>query len=136
MLCIQLLGHRVHGLSDIKQFCNYLTPTGCLTIQSYSRVYYPELPSDSTDLVTQLCLTLCDPIDYSPPGSSVHKDFQARILEWVAIPFSRGSSQSRHRTWIALQADFLQSEPLGKLHGNPLLILAWRILWTGETGRL
>ena len=40
-------------------------------------------------------LTLCDPIDYSPPGASVHRILQARILEWVAIPFSRGSSQPR-----------------------------------------
>ena len=43
-------------------------------------------------LVTQLCSTLCDPTDYRPSGSSVHGIFQARILEWVAIPFSRGSS--------------------------------------------
>ena len=41
-------------------------------------------------LVTQLCLTLCDPMDCSPTGSSVHRILQARILEWVAIPFSRG----------------------------------------------
>ena len=39
--------------------------------------------------VTQSCLTLCDPMDCSPPGSSVHGIFQARILEWVAISFSR-----------------------------------------------
>ena len=39
-------------------------------------------------LVTQLCLTLCDPMDCSPPGSSVHGIFQARIMEWVAISFS------------------------------------------------
>ena len=44
-------------------------------------------------LVAQLCLTLCNPIDYSPPGSSVHGMLQARILEWVAMPSSRGSSQ-------------------------------------------
>ena len=43
-------------------------------------------------LVTQSCLTLCDPMDYSLPGSSAHGILQARILEWVAIPFSRGSS--------------------------------------------
>ena len=43
----------------------------------------------------QLCLTLCDPINCSWPGSSVHGILQARILEWVAIPFSRGSSWSR-----------------------------------------
>ena len=38
----------------------------------------------------QLCLTLCDPIDNSPPGSSIHGILQARVLEWVAIAFSRG----------------------------------------------
>ena len=40
----------------------------------------------------QLCPTLCDPVDCSLPGSSVHRIFQARILEWVAISFSRGAS--------------------------------------------
>ena len=49
-------------------------------------------------LVTQLCLTLCDPMDCSPPGSSVRGILQAKILEWVAISFSRGSSQARDRT--------------------------------------
>ena len=43
-------------------------------------------------LVTQWTPTLCDPTNYSPPGSSVHGILQARILEWVAIPFSRGYS--------------------------------------------
>ena len=42
--------------------------------------------------------TLCDPMDYSLPGSSVHGILQARILGWVAVPFSRGSSQPRNRT--------------------------------------
>ena len=49
-------------------------------------------------LVAQSCLTLWDPMDCSPPGSSVHgilEFFQARILEWAAIPFSRESSQPR-----------------------------------------
>ena len=46
-------------------------------------------------LVAQSCLTLCDPVDCSPPGSSVHGILQARILGWVAISFSRGSSQPR-----------------------------------------
>ena len=52
-------------------------------------------------LVTQLCLTLCDSMDYSLPGSSVHRILQARILEWVAIPFSRESSQPRDRTQVS-----------------------------------
>ena len=42
-------------------------------------------------LVPQLCLTLCDPMECQLPGSSVHRIFQARMLEWVAIPFSRSS---------------------------------------------
>ena len=49
-------------------------------------------------LVAQSCSTLCDPMDCSLPGSSVHEILQARILEWVAIPFSRGSSQPRDQT--------------------------------------
>ena len=51
--------------------------------------------TESESEVAQSCLTLCDPMDCSPPGSSVHGFLQARILEWVAISFSRGSSQPR-----------------------------------------
>ena len=46
-------------------------------------------------LVAQSCLILCNPMDCNLPGSSVHGILQARILEWVMIPFSRGSSQPR-----------------------------------------
>ena len=52
-------------------------------------------------LVTQSCLTLCDPMDCSPPGFSVHGILQARMLEWVAMPSSRGSSQPRDRTQVS-----------------------------------
>ena len=51
--------------------------------------------------VAQSCPSLCDPMDRSPPGSSVHGILQARILEWVAIPFSRGSSQPRDLTHVS-----------------------------------
>ena len=51
--------------------------------------------------VTQSCLTLCDPMRCSPPGSSIHGIFQARVLEWVAISFSRGSSWFGDRTWVS-----------------------------------
>ena len=47
------------------------------------------------------CLTLCNCMDCSPPGFSVHGTLQARILEWGAIPFSRGSSQPRYWIWIS-----------------------------------
>ena len=49
----------------------------------------------------QSCPTLCDPIDCSPPGSSVHGILQARILEWVAISFSRGFSRPRDRICVS-----------------------------------
>ena len=62
-------------------------------------------------LVTQSCPTVCNSMDCIPPGSSVHGILQARILEWVAIPFSRGSTQPRS---LALQADPLPFEPWGK----------------------
>ena len=42
-------------------------------------------------LVAQLCPTFCNPLDYSPPDSSVHEILQVRILEWVAVSYSRGS---------------------------------------------
>ena len=45
--------------------------------------------------------TLANPMDFSPPSSSIHGISQARILEWVAISFSRGSSQPRDRTWVS-----------------------------------
>ena len=63
----------------------------------------------------QLCTTLCDVMDCSPPGSSLYGIFQAMILEWVAISFSRGSSWPRDQTHIACIAGrFFTTEPLGK----------------------
>ena len=52
-------------------------------------------------LVAQSCPTLCDPMNYSPSGSSVHRILQARTLEWVAMLSSRGSSQPRDRTQVS-----------------------------------
>ena len=57
----------------------------------------PDLESE----VAQSYLTLCDPMDCSLPGSTIHGIFQARILEWVAIPFSRRSSQPRDWTQVS-----------------------------------
>ena len=66
--------------------------------------------------VAQSSLTLCDPVDCSPWGFSVHGISQARILEQVAISFSRGSSQPRDRTCISCLAGwFFITEPPGKL---------------------
>ena len=55
--------------------------------------------------VAQSCQTLRDPMDCSLPGSSVHGIFQAIVLEWIAISFSRGSSQPRDRTQVSRSVD-------------------------------
>ena len=69
--------------------------------------------------IIQSCLTLCNPLDYSPTGSSVHGILQARILEWVAIPFSRGSSWPRDRTHVSsIACGFFTTEPPGKPQRN------------------
>ena len=57
-----------------------------------------------TETFAQSCPTLCDPMDCSPPVSSVHGILQARILEWVAIPFSREAPRPKGQTWGALIA--------------------------------
>ena len=65
--------------------------------------------------VAQPFPTLCDPMDCSLPGSFIHGVFQARVLEWVAISFSRGSSWPRDRAWVSrIPCRNLSSEPPGK----------------------
>ena len=56
---------------------------------------------ESESEVTQLCQTLCDPMDCSLPSSSIHGIFQARVLEWVAISFSRVSFRPRDQTEVS-----------------------------------
>ena len=57
--------------------------------------------TESESEVAQSCPTLCDPMDCSLPGFSVHGVFQARVLEWVAIAFSRGSSRPKDRSQVS-----------------------------------
>ena len=67
----------------------------------------------------QSCLTLCNPMNHSPPGSSVHGILLARILEWVAMPSSRGSSPHRVQTCVSCIAGrFFTSEPPGEPPGS------------------
>ena len=90
-------------------------------------------------LVAQLCLTVCDPRDCSPQGSSVHGILQGRRLEWVPMPSSKGSSQLRIEPRSpASRADTLTSEPPGKplLHkdrskslSSALIICRMTSLW-------
>ena len=76
-----------------------LTAHSCWTKQVDSNPGLAADPSFSLDCA-HLCPTLCNPMDCSPPGSSVHWILQARILEWVAVSFSRGSSQPSDQTHV------------------------------------
>ena len=86
---------------------------------------YHDLPIkvNSESEVAQLCLTLCDPVDCSLPGSSIHGILQARILEWVATSFSRDLPDPGIEPGSpSLQTDALPSEP----PGNPMIyLLGW-----------
>ena len=96
------------------QLCSLLPTTELTSINSlYSTE--PQLLFCKGELVTQLCPTLGDSMDCSPPGSSAHGIFQARILEWVAISVSRGSSLTQGLNPVSsLQAYILASESPGK----------------------
>ena len=84
---------------------------------------WTDLAAAAAVLVAQLCWTLCNPMDCGPPGSSVHGILHATILEWIAIPFSRGSSQSRNRTWVSCIAGrFFSVWATGKI---PRKLLRW-----------
>ena len=84
-----------------------------------------DLESEVKVLVAQSCPTLHDPMDYSPPGSFVHGILQARILEWVAIPFSRESPQPRNWTWVSCNAVFWKSSLKTKLSCQARCYLQW-----------
>ena len=74
--------------------------------------------------VAQLCPTLCSPIDYKPLGASVHGILQARILEWAAMPSSRGSSWSRDWTHVSfIQRWILYHWVTGEVPSNPNYLL-------------
>ena len=87
-----------------------LLPKSKKTYQEFASFFFMKVK------VAQSCPTLFNPVDYP-----VHGILQARILEWVAFPFSRGSSQHREKTQgSTLQAGFLLAEPQGKpiFHGS------------------
>ena len=93
------------------------TGVGCI---SFSNLYIRYIHIIYTCVVCMLscqsCLTLCNPMDCSPPGSSVHGVFQARILEWVAISYSRESFWPRNQTsLLQWQAESLPRHHLGSL---------------------
>ena len=98
-------------LSSFVLFC-FVFSTARFSFQTYR--LFKAMFSLLVALVTQSCLTVCDPMDYSPPASSVQGILQARILEWVAVSYSKNllnpEIEPRSPT---LQADSLPSEPPG-----------------------
>ena len=72
----------------------------CLLIAVQSYASWKQRPLKVKVLVAQSCPALCNPMHCSPPGSSVHGTLLARMLEWVAMPFSRGSFQPRNWTQV------------------------------------
>ena len=82
----------------------------------------------------QSCLTLCDPMDHSLPGSSVHGSLQARILEWVAMPSSRKSSQPGDQTWVScIVGRFFTDGVEGNKH--TVVVESLSRVWLFETPR-
>ena len=80
--------------------------------------------------VAQLCPTLCDPVNCSPPGSSILGILQARILEWVAISFSRGTSRPRDRTQVSRIAgrrfNLWATRDRQGIHFQKRVIMSWK----------
>ena len=105
-----------------------LSPLKILSSTSFPPPFSWLFPSNSTKesssgsslpvhepLITQSCPSLCDSMNCSPPGSSVHGIFQTRILEWVSISFSRGSFWSRDQTHVPrTHRQVLTTQPSGR----------------------
>ena len=104
------------GSQENKQISFELWPS-TLLFCSPERSCLPIYLSGGGGRVIKSCPTLCDLKDYSPPGCSVHGISQARILEWVAVSFFRGSSSPRNRTFIScITSRFFTADPPGKPH--------------------
>ena len=115
--------------------------TDCCFI--YLRMFWVSSPAlvycEHVCTFAQLCPTVCDPVDYSPPGSSVSGIFQARILEWVIISFSWEGRPSLIaqlvKNPLAMWDTWVRSlgwgDPLEKGNATHSSILAWRMPWRG-----
>ena len=82
-------------------------PRNWAQVPCIAGTFFTDWAMREAHMSAQSCPTLCDPMDCSPPGSSVHGMLLARILEWVAIPFSRGSFRPRNQTQISYTAGIL-----------------------------
>ena len=85
--------------------------------EHWSGLPFPSPMQESESEVAQSCPTLSDPMDCSPPGSAVHGIFQARVLEWGAIAFSRAELSCRHKAVAHLIMEF---SPVDQSHALPM----------------
>ena len=87
----------------------------------WGRIHFTLFPDAAPAVQLLSPIWLCNPIDCCPPGSSVHGIFQARILEWVAISFSRGSSRPRDWTQVScLAGGFFTTKPTGTSYSKDI----------------
>ena len=94
-----LLGRKVMiNLDSIFKSKDITLPTKVRLVKA---MVFPVVMYVCESEAAQSCLTLCNPMDCGLSGSSVHGIFQARVLEWIAVSFSRGSSQPRDQTWVS-----------------------------------
>ena len=137
ILCFDVVKHHElfanfgnESLTD-HNICKYFLPVFGLSFHFVYCILWYVKAFQLRSAVAQLCPTLCYPVEYSPPGPSVHGIFQARILEWVAISFSRGSFQPRDRTQLSIIADrcfnlWAIREALGPIC---LLLFLFPLIW-------
>ena len=108
-MCFAWHGSRWGVLNYLWGKCHFLF---VIPVESRTWICPVWLPCMHACSVAQLCPVLCDPMDCSPPGSSVRRISQARILEWVSISFSRGSSWPKGWTWVScITGRFFTTEP-------------------------
>ena len=91
----------VHSFIHSFVFIHIFIPNYSFITGMFTQMFSGWKESESESEVTQSCPTLCNPMDCSLPGSSIHGILQAKVLEWVAISFSRGSSRPRDRTQVS-----------------------------------
>ena len=92
---------QIHPAHNLKKYISVWNILLYHTVyMQYDRLIYTLLRGVVLYLVAQSCPTLGDPTDCSPPGSAIHGILQTRILEWIAMSSSRGSSRSRHQTQV------------------------------------
>ena len=119
-MCVRVVRtFKVYSLSNFQIYNTVTLTVVHYTLSTYLSCNWKFVPFDHACVLSCFSnIQLCDPVDCSLPGSSVHGILQARMLEWVAMPSSRGSSWPRDQTHIScgscFASEFFTAEPPGK----------------------